>query len=212
MSGRVRDAFRRRGHDAWSLDVFPSEASNEWHIQGRIRTGGDAWTDDVLSRDWDLIVAHTPCTRKCMSALRWLHERNLWRELEAECELFNMVRNAPCKHIGCENSKPHPYAEKLIGKPDHSIQPWQFGHREMKETCWWLKNLPPLVPTDIVGPPPKEKTERAKWARVHRMAPSLNRMHMRSRTYLGVAEAIADQWGSYVANNLDQTRGGQRPA
>lgn len=109
---------------------------------------------------------------------------------------FKMLLNSPIPRIAVENPIPHKYAVEQIGrKYDQIIQPWQHGHEEMKATCLWLKNLPPLRPTNIVGPPPKDKEERKKWARVHRASPGPDRWKERSRTLPGIAEAMADQWG-----------------
>lgn len=141
---------------------------------------------------WDLMIAHPPCTRLCNSGVRWLAERNLWAEMREGAEFFKALLDAPIRHIGVENPVMHKYAKEIIGADHHfSIQPWQFGHGEVKRTCFWTMNLPPLQPTNIVeGRDPK----------VHFMSPSPDRWKERSRTYQGVADAIADQWGTYVQN------------
>ena len=181
FSGVVRDAFLDRGHDAWSCDLLPAERLSNRHIQGDVR--------DILNEGWDmLIVAHPPCTRLCNSGVRWLHERNLWDELDEGCSLFSDLWNAPIPRRCVENPVMHRYAKARIRNyrpPAQSVQPWQFGHGETKRTCLWLHELPPLQPTRIV--PGRE-------ARVHRMAPSPDRWRERSRFYPGIAAAMAEQW------------------
>ncbi len=180
-SGRVREAFRARGFDAWSCDLLPSEDNSPYHIQGDVL--------EVLKQDWTLMVAHPPCTRLCNSGVRWLAERNLWSEMEEGVQFFLTLLNAPIPHIGIENPVMHKHAKQHIGGHTFTIQPWQFGHGEVKRTCFWTKDLPPLTPTNIVdGREPK----------VHFMSPSPDRWKERSRTYQGIADAIADQWGNYV--------------
>lgn len=176
-SGIVRDAFLARGHDAMSCDILPTESPGPHH-QGDIR--------DVLYDDWDLIIAHPPCTRLTNAGVRWLHERNLWAELEQAAEFFRLFLDHPCQKIAIENPIPHKYALDLIGrKYDQIIQPWQFGHGETKAICLWLKGLDPLVPTSVVT---------GREARVHRMPPGPDRAKMRSRFFEGISEAMADQW------------------
>jgi hypothetical protein len=137
-------------------------------------------------REWDLIIAHPPCTRLTNAGVRWLHERNLWDELYAACEFFRLFLNHPCPRIAIENPIPHKYALERIGrKYDQCVQPWQFGHGETKAVCLWLKGLPKLQPTDVV---------EGREARVHRMPPGPDRAKERSRFFTGIAEAMADQW------------------
>ena len=184
FSGIVRDAFIARGHDAVSCDLLPSEQPGP-HIQADIFT--------VLDRGWDMLLFFWPCTRLCNSGVRWLKERNLWNEMRDSAVRFNSLLNCPSIPLRCgENPVPHRYG---IGKTySQIIQPWQYGHKEMKATCLWLRGLPPLVPTNIVGPPPKDRAERRKWARVHNESPGPQRWANRSRTYQGIADAMADQW------------------
>src|SRR5690554_379726 len=178
-SGIVRTAFRDQGRQAISCDILPSEQPGP-HYQGDVR--------DLLQEDWDLIIAHPPCTRLTLAGVRWLHERDLWSELDEACEFFKMFLDHPCEKIAIENPIPHKYAVERVGrKYDQKIQPWQFGHGETKAICLWLKGLPDLVPTNIV---------EGREARVHRMGPSKDRAKLRSRFFEGVAEAMADQWGS----------------
>lgn len=179
-SGEVRRAFARRGHDAWSCDLLPSEDGSRNHIQADVTT--------ILHDNWDLMVAHPPCTRLCNSGVRWLHERDLWEDLDEACKFFLALWNAPIYKIAIENPTMHRHATERIGvQPAFSIQPWQFGHGETKRTCFWTKNLPPLLPTNVVS---------GREAKVHRMPPSKERWKDRSRTYSGIADAIAEQWGT----------------
>jgi hypothetical protein len=189
FSGVVRRAFAARGHDAWSCDLLPAEDGSNRHIQGDARA--------ILHDGWDLLmVAHPPCTRLCNSGVRWLTKppagksrSDMWRELEEGADLFSAFWNAPIERICIENPVMHRHAKERIANYREfaqSIQPWQFGHGETKATCLWLKNLPPLHPTNIV---------EGREARVHRMPPSRDRWRERSRTFPGIAEAMADQWG-----------------
>lgn len=191
-SGRVREAFRRRGHDAWSCDLDPAEDGSDYHFQGDVRAmlrGG------VLGCGyWDLVIAHPPCTRLCNSGVRWLHERDLWDDLATATAFFRMFLDCAPK-VAIENPIPHKYAAAQIGrKYDQIIEPWQFWHLdkpgtgEKKATCLWLHNLPSLVPTT----PGETGRHQACW----RMGPSPERARERSRTYLGIADAMAAQWGS----------------
>jgi len=178
QSGTVRDAFRARGHDAVSCDILGSECG-EPHIKGDARK--------ILYDGWDLLIAHPPCTRLCNSGVRWLHERNLWGELREACELFLAFLGAPIERIAVENPTMHKYAIERIGcKESFAIQPWQFGHGETKRTCFWTKGLKPLRPTNIV---------EGREQRIHRMPPSKDRWKIRSKTFQGIADAMADQWG-----------------
>ena len=180
-SGVVRRAFDARGHDAWSCDLLPAEDQSNRHIVGDAR--------QLLNDGWDLLVAHPPCTRLCNSGVRWLAERNLWPDLKDAADLFSDFWNAPIPRVAIENPVMHRHAKALIRnyvEPAQSIQPWQFGHGETKRTCFWLRELPPLTPTNIV---------EGRAQRIHRMPPSPDRWKERSRTFTGVAEAMADQWG-----------------
>jgi site-specific DNA-cytosine methylase len=173
-SGAVRDAFRARGHDAMSCDLLPTDVPGP-HYQGDVR--------DVLDDGWDLMVAHPPCTHLAVSGARWFKDK---QAEQAEALAFvRLLLAAPVARIALEN--PVSIISSRVRKPDQVIQPWQFGHGETKATCLWLKNLPPLTPTDIVD---------GREARVHRMAPSPTRWKERSKTYAGIAAAMADQWGA----------------
>ncbi len=179
FSGVVRRAFRALGHDAWSCDLLKAEDNSPYHIQG------DAF--EASKMGWDLMIAHPPCTRLANSGVRWLNERNLWAEMEEGAVFFQSLLEAPIEKIAVENPIPHRYALEIIGrKYDQIIQPWQFGHGETKATCLWLKGLPPLKPMNIVS---------GRSARIHMMLPGPDRWKERSRTYQGIADAMAKQWG-----------------
>lgn len=173
FSGTVRDAFKRRGHDAWSCDLLPTEAPGN-HIQGDVL--------NVLDDGWDLMIGHPPCTHLAVSGARHFHKKK--KRQQRALEFFCALLNAPIPRICLEN--PVSVAGSRVGPADQIIQPWQFGHGEMKTTCLWLKNLRPLRPTKIV---------EGREQRVHRMPPSPDRWKLRAKTYEGVAEAMADQWG-----------------
>ena len=172
-SGRVRDAFKARGHDAWSCDLLPTDVEGQ-HIQGSVL--------DVLDQGWDLMIAHPPCTHLAVSGARWFKDKRA-EQHEALCFVSSLL-NAPIERIALEN--PISVISTKIRKPTQIIQPWQFGHGETKATCLWLKNLPKLEPTDIV---------EGREARVHKMAPSADRWKLRSLTFEGIAKAMAEQWG-----------------
>lgn len=193
FSGVVRRAFAARGCDAWSCDLLPSEDGSNQHIISDAR--------DILSFGWDLLmVAHPPCTRLCNSGVRWLTLpppgktiEQMWLELHDGAALFSAFWNAPIKRICLENPVMHRHAKALIQNyraPSQSIQPWQFGHGEVKRTCLWLKDLPPLRPTNIVD---------GREARVHRASPGPDRWKERSRFFSGIADAMAGQWSLWPA-------------
>lgn len=174
-SGRVRNAFRALGHDAWSCDLLPAEDDSEWHIQGDVLP--------LLPLRWDMMVGFPPCTHLAVSGARHFAEKIADGRQQAALDFVRQLMSAPIPHIAIEN--PVSVISSHIRKPDQIIQPWQFGHGETKATCLWLKNLPPLVPTNIVD---------GREARVHRMPPGPDRWKERSRTFEGVANAMADQW------------------
>lgn len=187
FSGTVRDAFRARGHDAVSCDLLPSESGGP-HIQ-----------DDVLDHlddGWDLMVAHPPCTYLCNSGVRWLRERTgRWELMRQAAELFRTLmecQSIPIRAI--ENPVMHGHAASIIGRYcDQVIQPWQFGHGEQKATCLWLNGLPLLKPTNIVD---------GREQRLHKLPPSEGRWKLRSTTYQGIADAMAEQWGIPVSEQF----------
>lgn len=174
FSGIVRDAFIARGHDAWSCDILPTEKPGP-HIQ-----------DDVLkhiSDGWDMMIAHPPCTHLAVSGARWfkdkIHEQNL------AIDFFIALADASIPKVAVEN--PISIMSTVYRKPDQIIQPWWFGHGETKATCLWLRGLPKLHPTKVVD---------GRYGRVHRMPPGPERWRERSRTYQGIADAMAEQWGT----------------
>jgi hypothetical protein len=205
FSGIVRDAFRERGHSALSVDLLPSERPG-LHIQGDVL--------DVLrarAGEFDLMIAHPPCTYLANSGVRWLYggkgtERDpeRWEKMREAAGFFALLLSANVPRIAVENPIMHSHGRETIEglveryQLDYgidferqTIQPWQFGHGETKATQLWLRNLPPLTPTDVV---------EGREARVHRMAPSANRWAERSRTFTGIAAAMAEQWGSLEVN------------
>ena len=175
FSGTVRDAFARRGHDAWSCDLLPSERPGQ-HVQGDVL--------NVLGDGWDLMVAHPPCTFLAVSGARWFYQVGRIKKQRAALDFVRDLLEAPIQRIAVEN--PIGIISTRIRKPDQIIQPWQFGHGEVKATCLWLKGLPALVPTNVV---------EGRTARVHREPPGPDRWKRRSITYQGIADAMADQWG-----------------
>jgi site-specific DNA-cytosine methylase len=179
-SGRVRDAFATRGWDAWSCDLLPSETPGNHHL-GPV--------EPLLDRPWDLLIAHPPCTHLAVSGARWFKDKQ--QEQREALAFVRLLLDAPIPYIALEN--PVSIISSRIRKPTQIIQPWQFGHGETKATCLWLKNLPPLTPTDIVG---------GREAKVHRMSPGPDRWKERSRTYSGIANAMASQWAPYIETAL----------
>lgn len=173
-SGRVRDAFIANGHDAMSCDLLPTESPGP-HYQGDVR--------DILGDGWDMMIAHPPCTHLAVSGARYFY-----RKQEEQREALDFVRlllDCDIPRIALEN--PVSVISSQIRKPDQIIQPWQFGHGEQKKTCLWLKNLPPLFSTCVV--PGREQ-------RLYLLPPSADRWKLRSTTYQGIADAMANQWGS----------------
>lgn len=176
FSGIVRDAFAARGHEAWSIDLLPSERPGH-HLKTDVRT----FPIDLFH--WDLMIAHPPCTYLAVSGARWFRER---QQEQLDALLFvRYLLAAPIERIALEN--PISVLSSYISKPDQIIQPWMFGHGEVKATCLWLKNLPKLQPTEIV---------EGRKPRVHYASPGPERWKERSRTLQGIADAMADQWGA----------------
>ena len=174
-SARVRDAFRCCGHFAFSCDLLPCEGDPQWHLQQPV--------EDVLADGWDLMIAHPPCTHLAVSGSRHFYRKQ--REQAEALDFVRLLMAAPIDRWCIEN--PVSVISSAIRAPDQIIQPWQFGHGETKATCLWLNNLPRLKPTQVV---------EGREAKVHRMPPGLNRWKERSRTYQGVADAMAQQWGT----------------
>ena len=188
-SGRVRDAFIRHGHEAMSCDILPTDNPGP-HYQGDVR--------DILDDGWDLMVAHPPCTYMTNSGVTWLHkDPTRWAKLDDAAAFFKMLLDAPIEKIAVENPIMHKYAKERIGgvKQTQVVQPWMFGHMEQKATCLWLKNLPPLVPTNNVKAEMLQLPDNER-QRLHYLPPSADRWKLRSTTYMGVAEAMANQWGA----------------
>lgn len=206
-SGTVRDAFIMKGHEAISCDLLPTEKPGA-HYTGDIK--------DILYQDWDMIIAHPPCTYLCNSGVRWLYEKDgrqngrRWINLIDAMIFFNLFKNHPCKRIAIENPVPHKYAvndiadKEGIGQYTQTIQPWQFGHMETKRTCLWLKGLPELQPTNNVYDEMMQLAY-AERAKVHHCAPGPERWKIRSTTYQGIADAMANQWGDLTISNIQQT-------
>lgn len=187
FSGIVRDAFLARGHEALSCDLKPSERPGP-HYQGDVL--------DLLGEPWDLLIAHPPCTNISNCSAKWLYhggrkengpDPERWMGLGAGAMFFRTLLHAPVPRICVENPIMLGYAKQLIGtRQTQVIQPWQHGHGETKATCLWLKNLPELTPTQVVA---------GRRPRVHHMSPGPDRGDERSRTYPGIAAAMASQWG-----------------
>jgi hypothetical protein len=191
FSATVRDAFRARGFDAWSVDLLPTEGDPAFHIQ--------ADASVVVGDGWDLMVAHPPCTFLTKAGVRWLHTQEGRRELMVQdAKFFRSFLDAPVPLIAVENPVMHRYATEIIGRrQDQLVQPWMFGHQESKGTGFWLKGLPPLQPTDNVREATMALTPRQR-DRIHWAAPGPDRWKVRSRTYVGIATAMADQWGGVL--------------
>lgn len=224
-SGVMRRAFAARGHDVWSIDLLPAEDGSNRHIVGDIRDYlNDGW--DLLA------VMHPPCTRLCNSGVRWLHEPPsklsastyaaaiveayktwsreqrlafMWSELDKGAELFSDCWNAPIERIAIENPQMHMHAKERIENfqpAAQTVQPHWFGERAFKATGLYLKNLPPLKKTNPLTPPKKGTAEHKAWSIVHRASPGPERWKLRSRTFPGIADAAADQWGSFAINEI----------
>lgn len=174
FSGTVREAFRRKGHDAFSCDILPCELGPSYHYECDI-------FEVIESESWDLMVAHPPCTHLAVSGARWWKDKK--KEQEEAISFVRRLMTCDIPKIAIEN--PIGILSTAICKPTQIIQPWMFGHGETKATCLWLKNLSPLIPTNIV---------EGREPRIHRMPPGPNRWKERSRTYKGIAEAMAEQW------------------
>ena len=191
-SQAVCKAFRALGNEAYSCDIQPCSGGHpEWHLQV------DAL--EMLKLRWDLIIAHPPCTDLAVGGAKWFAEKRADGRQQAAIEFFMRFINADCEHIAVEN--PVGIMSTQYRKPDQIIQPWMFGHPEKKATCLWLKGLPPLVPTNDVSEfmktLPKNKQER-----LHYLPPSPERAKLRSKTFLGIAKAMASQWSDIWQEHL----------
>lgn len=195
-SGIVRDAFRALGHEAMSCDILPTEAPGP-HYEGPV--------EHVIDWGWDLVIAHPPCTYLCNSGVRWLFGRGQkgaerdaerWRQMEAAAAFFRMFLDLPCPRVAVENPVMHRYAREIVGRgPDQTIQPYQHGHPESKRTGLWIRGLPLLTPTALLERPASGRWENQTPTGQNKLGPSANRSHERSRTYAGIARAMAEQWG-----------------
>ena len=187
FSGTVREEFRKLGFDAWSCDLLDTEIPGN-HYKGNVL--------DIINEGWDLMIAHPPCTYLTNSGVRWLYNKDKsknmdrWLKMRQAAKFFRRLLEADIPHIAVENPIPHKYAVKNIGrKYDQCVQPWMFGHGESKATCFWLKNLPNLEPTDIVD---------GREGKIWKLPPSKDRWKLRSLTYLGIAKALATQYGEAI--------------
>ena len=189
-SQTVCKAFRKRGFEAYSCDLQDCSGGHpKWHIK-------DDAVKVLWEGDWDLVIAHPPCTRLANSGVSWLSKRSLYRELAYGVNFFNqfVCYGYSGKKIAIENPIPHKYA--VIPKYSQIIQPWMFGHGETKATCLWLYGLPNLKPTTISD---------GREQRLHRLPPSDDRAKLRSKTYKGIADAMAQQWGDYLLNQINKS-------
>lgn len=201
FSGVVRDAFIRRGHDAISCDLLPSESDFGPHHQGDVRP--------LLREPWDLVIAHPTCTFLCKSSIRWLTDPDpkyklRWQQLIESAEFFRACLDANAPRVAVENPQMHRWATKIVGRRyDQLVQPYMFGHTERKGTGLWLRDLPPLVPTEDVYAATMALPARER-DRVHYAPPGPDRWKARSTTYSGIAEAMAAQWGGRIPSEGGQ--------
>lgn len=199
-SGRIRDALRARGHDAWSCDFKPCEADPRWHIQDNV------FSHEVVNGGWDGMIAHPDCTFLTVAGARWMSTP--WRAEAMQAALYTVraLWAFPIKRKAVEN--PIGRLSTLWRKPSQVIQPHMFGEPEFKATCWWLDGLPLLKPTRQLAIPARGTDEWRRWNRVHRESPGDDRDERRSRTLQGIADAVAEQWGGvgeitgYVSSSM----------
>ena len=185
FSGVVTNAFRLKGHEAWSCDILPTDSNPDWHIQGDVLK--------QLDKNWDMMIAHPPCTYLCNSGVSWLHkDESRWIELEKASEFFKTLLEYDIPKICVENPIPHKYGK--LPKYSQIVQPYEYGHPERKATCLWLKNLPKLKPTNNVKDEmlklPKTQQQRTFYV------PIKDRAKNRSITFEGIAQAMVEQWGN----------------
>ncbi len=215
-SGVVRRAFAALGHKAISVDLAPADDGAVW--MPKDPTIGQHWTGDIAEflvmwkrtrhtmalegqdiGGFDLAIAHPVCTKLTNAGVRWLHERNQWDEMRQGAAFFNFMKALPAPRIAIENPVMHKYARELCGAHTQTVQPYQFGDEACKRTCWWLTNLPPLVPTTPeVKPPRRGEPNYWKWRQVHAASPGPDRARLRSQFFPGMAAAMAAQWGALL--------------
>ena len=186
-SGIVREAFAKRGHDAWSCDLLPTDQPSDKHIQGDVL--------EIINDGWDLIIAHPPCTHLSLSGAKYWAEKRADGRQQAAIKFVEDIWDADCPRICIENPVGALTKHSKLGKASVYIQPYEFGHAEQKRTGLWLKGLPKLKGTkfiDVKGLPNKERH------RLHWLPPSKDRWKIRSTTFQGIADAMADQWGGLV--------------
>ena len=175
-SGKVRRAFAAKGHEVYSCDLLPSRDNSPFHIIGDVRP--------LLKKPWDLVICFPPCTHLCSSGARWFEQKRADGRQSAAIRLFYDAMNANAPRVGGEN--PIGIMSNIYRKPDQIIHPWQFGHGETKATCLWLKGLPKLIPENVVS---------GREQRIWKLPPSKDRSRIRSETFQGIANAMANQWG-----------------
>lgn len=184
-SQAVCKEFRRLGHEAFSCDIMPCSGGHpEWHIQDDVR---NVLRHDTVIRsryDWDMVIAFPPCTDLAVSGARWFPQKIADGSQEKSIQFFMFFTSLQIPFVAIEN--PIGIMSRLYRKPDQIIQPWQFGHGEVKSTCLWLKGLPNLIPTEIVD---------GRDQRIWKLPPTPDRGKLRSKTYPGIATAMAEQWG-----------------
>ena len=192
FSGIVRDAFRDKGFDAYSCDLRETESYSEYHFQEDV-------FKSIEREDWDLMVAHPPCTYLSNSGVRWLYEKDdRWQDMIQGAVFFRKLLNADIPHVAVENPIMHKWGKKIIGaEPNQTVQPYQFGHPMSKATCLWLRDLPELEATDILEKEGEVWDNQTKSGQNFR-PPSDDRGKERSRFWVGIADAMADQWGDYI--------------
>ena len=186
FSGIVRDAFRDQGHKAWSCDILPTESNSKYHIQCDVLK--------ILNDGWDLMIAHPPCTFLSNSGVHWLHrDPSRWAKMNEAALFFKTLLESNINKICIENPIMHRYAKEIIGQNQTQVvQPYMFGHDAKKATCLWLKNLEPLKPTNLIV---KKRYSNQTPSGQNNLGPSIDRWKLRSKTYEGIAQAMAEQWG-----------------
>lgn len=195
FSGTVRNAFNKQeGVEAYSCDLLPDLNGSPYHIQGdALRKLGGTF--------WDLVIAHPPCTRLANSGVSWLHRRNLWDDMKQSAMFFKTFLTCHSPYVCVENPVMHKYALEIIGqKHSQTIQPYQFGHNASKRTCLWLKNLPLLQPTSFIEPDENGRYANQTPSGQNNLPPSKDRWKLRSKTYQGIADAMANQWTKHIKN------------